>query len=236
MISSPNPTAELVELGKSEPFCSLDTNNGSIGIVDSDFHHGSRGKYIDFPLEKLLHYGIFFPGFQSSMNESDGLFGKNHSQGFGGIYGIRDIQSFRFFYQRGNPKYLSAHLDLVIDHSVYLIALVFLDYRGMDWFPGGGIFIEDREILIPIERQGQSSRNRGRRHVQYVGENFSGQAVICFENTTLIDSETVLFIDHHESEFGKMNIFFDERMGSDNQTGGSGFQTFLGIFFLFGGQ
>ena len=88
---------------------------------------------------------------------------------------------------------------------------------GADRFTSWWQLIDHTHVEITIERHGEGARNRGGSHHQYMGRVLA----LTPEFGALGYSETVLFINHHHAESGKLHCILDDSMGAYEDVDGA---------------
>jgi len=88
-------------------------------------------------------------------------------------------------------------------------------YQGMDdrrlhILTSGGYLAQRGDLQIPEDGHRDRARNRGRGHHQQVRH----QCGPALQHRTLLDTETVLLIDHDQSEIGERHRLRQQRMGT----------------------
>jgi len=102
--------------------------------------------------------------------------------------------------------------DLFPDELVGLGAVLARVADRFDRNTARRTLVDDRDIQIPIEYQIQRARDRCRGHREDVR-----LEAMCLrgQESSLADTEAVLFVDDDESEGLETYVFLNERMGAD---------------------
>lgn len=171
MFAPTDAPAKLMELGEAEAVGFFDKDDARIGNVDTDFDDGGGDENIVFPIFEVSHDGFFVFGFHFSVEETKLEIGKNIFRetlmfGDGGF----DIDEFfGRFDKREDDEGLAAFFDFTADEmvdevSVGLIASDFGDNRNAF----GRHFVQERDVEVAEEGEGEGARDRRGGHCQKV--------------------------------------------------------------------
>lgn len=150
------------------------------------------------------------------MDEPDPVIREYAREDFLHINRACDIERLGFFHEWRDPVDLSSRTDFLGDEIVRLISMLFADHFGMDWQASRRILGEHRYILITIDREGESTRNRRSGHIEDMWKSSGMMGTILFQCPSLFDSESVLLVDDRETERMEMDVVFEERMRPDD--------------------
>lgn len=222
-------SAELVKLRETEAFGSFDEHDGGIGNVDPDFDDGCRDEDIELPGFERLHDRILFLGFLPAMEEADAEIGEDFvlEPCVLGGGGSDCFHRFAGLDQREDDEGLATARYFLVDKIVNFVALgIGRRDSGDDRLLVGGDFIEEREIEIAKEGEGERARDRGGSHAQKVRDMFGGPVGTfkgeLLEFGSLRDTKAMLLIDHDQSEPIEAHLVFEECVGADNDIGDAG--------------
>jgi len=90
-----------------------------------------------------------------------------------------------------------------------------MDDRRLHVLASGGYLAQRGNLQIPEDGHGDRARNRGRGHHQQMRHQL-GPAL---QHRALFDTETVLFVDHDESEIGERDRLRQQRVGAHDDAG-----------------
>ena len=123
------------------------------------------------------------------------------------------IGPLRFFDDGQDDVRLPSLPTFATDELEYPLALAAAPNRGAHRAPPRGALPERGNVEIAVQRQGQRPRNRRGCQEQYVGSRpFPDQG------GPLLDPETMLLVDHHQSEPLKRDALLKQRVGTDNDS------------------
>ncbi len=84
-------------------------------------------------------------------------------------------------------------MDLVFDPAVGIEAFFFGDDAGEDFLASCWHFVDDGEVLVAVNGDGEGARDWCGGHAEEVG------CAVFFEGGALFDAEAVLFVDYSQS-------------------------------------
>ena len=82
--------------------------------------------------------------------------------------------------------------------------------------PAGGQFVDEGNVQIPVEDQGQGPGNGSGGQYQHMG-----CAPLCRQSSTLSDSKPVLFVNDHQTQVIKVCGIGKQRMSAYHNLGGT---------------
>ena len=94
---------------------------------------------------------------------------------------------------------------------VHVPALCRAHKVGLDGLSSGGELVDDGQIEIAVEDQGQGPRNGCCAHDQHVGA-----AALLLHGGALLDAEAVLLVTDHHAEIAEPYILGEQRVGAGN--------------------
>lgn len=200
------------------------------------------------PSDEVSHDGVFFLRRHTSMEYSNRVLWEYHFQFFCCFMDRDSIDFIAFFYQRGNPIGLMTILELGFYPLIGLMGVRWGNDLCQHSFTIGGIFTDDRDVLVAIHGHGEGPRDRCRCHHEdmwkcsyflhlfwCISESClcDSSADVFRELFPLFDAESVLLIDDDVGEVLILHIFLYESMRSDDHRELSAFQCLFDAFLLF---
>ena len=213
-LSSPDPSAQLVQLSQTEPLGVFNHHDSSIRNIDAHFYdcRGNKDLYISF--RKALHDFLFFirwhPAVQSRNFEPvTEIFPKHVTV----LENVLTGSIFARFNHRTDYIYLPSLQDLFFNELVCSLS-VFRPYNAVLYRQTfGGKFIQHGDIQITIQNHRQCARDRSCTHNQYVRSRSLGR-----QHASLSHSEPMLFIRYDKTKSGIGNRFLNQGMCAYDHT------------------
>src|SRR5687767_3217711 len=190
----------------------LDDHQRGVWNVDADLDHRGRDKYVQFARYELPHHLVLFRALHLSVYQPD-LESREDlvAELLVHLRRIPQIDLLRFLDERVNDVDLPAELYFALHSAIDSVPLVLAKYDRLDRSAARRKFVDDRNIEVAVDRHRQRSRYRSRGHYKDVG------VVTEFaKSRALQDAETVLLIDHGETEIFKLHRVLDQRVRADN--------------------
>ncbi len=138
-------------------------------------------------------------------------FGNKLRQFFQSFCRRSQIDFFGLFNQRIDNITLPPLGDFVSNHSIRPLGIVFGHVHRSNGRAPWRHFINHRKIQIAVNRHGQRSGNRRRRHDQRVGP-----LALCHQLQALQNAKPMLFIDNDQAEIPKLRFVFNQNMRSND--------------------
>ena len=160
--------------------------------------------------DESLHLLFLLTGFHTSVDLTEPELGEGLFQYLVAILQILQVALLRLLDEREDDIHLASFPDLLTDAVVEGGHAGIENMGGPDGFATWWEFVDHTHVEVAIERHGEGTRDRGGGHHQYMGRVLT----LAPEFGALGDTETVLFIDHHHAESGKLHRVLDDGMGA----------------------
>src|SRR5271165_3602692 len=152
VLGSPNSTSQLIQIGQTEPVCSVDDNGVRVRNVQATLDDGCRNQHIRFPANKLLHNLFQLVFVHLAMPYVNSRARTKQSDSFSNA-----IDCFHSIMEEVNlPVAMEFTLNRVANDS-FVVAANHRLYRK----PVRRRRLNDGHVLCANERQIECSRNRG---------------------------------------------------------------------------
>jgi len=223
MRTASHAASELMELTEAEAVGILDDHDGGVRDIDADFDDGSGDEDMDIACGEGGHNFFFFPGLHPPMDAGDVQVGEDLLlEQFcvigSGLAVVRDLVVF--LDHGADDISLTSCGDIFIEEGIDPLSVAAWDGEGIDRLAAWGEFIDNGDIEVAIDHQGEGPGDRGSGHNEEMGGlTFGGEC------GTLCDAEAVLFIGNDESEVMVADVGADEGVGTDRDLGLAGFQS-----------
>ncbi len=116
----------------------------------------------------------------------------------------------RFLDQRADDVGLPSLLHLLPHEAVGLVPLVREGADGLDPLPARRHLIDERDVQVAVDGEGQGARDGRGGHHQHVGT-----AALGPQRGPLHDAEAMLLVHHHQAQAGEVDLLLDEGVGAD---------------------
>ena len=171
LASAADPSAQLMKLGKPEPFCVLDDHYGGIGDIYSYLDHSGRHKDVRPAGSEGIHVESLHVARLLAVDDGHLVFrhGETAYDLFIACFQILVIQFLTLEDQRIDYEDLAAGIYLLAYEIVHRRALSLPYQHCLDRLPSGRHLIYYRDIKVSIESHCKSSGNRCSRHDKDMG-------------------------------------------------------------------
>ena len=202
-----------MQLRKAEPFRVLDEHDDRVRHIDTDFDDDGGDEKLDVSLQELLHDLVLFGGLHLTVEQSHAVVFKST---FGDLVvvfrGGDQFLGLALLDQRTDDVPLPPLVEELFDVSVRPLPDGGVDAVGLDGLPPLREFVDDGDVEVSVDGEGQRSRDGGGRHDHDMG------AVALFgQRASLPDPEPVLLIGDDEAQFIKPDVLGEERVGADDE-------------------
>ena len=199
-----------MKLGQPETLGVLNHHHRSIGHIYTYLNHGGSHHYLCLTGYEQLHLSILFSRFHLSMHLANPTLGKLFTNMQIPFFKILQVNLFAFLNQRVDNIDLPAFGNLLVHGLIQAYPTAIKLMKSDNRFTSGRQFIDDRHIQVAIKRHCQCAGNRGCRHHQYMGRLY----ILCPQACPLGHTETMLLINHNQTERSKIHRIFNDGMGT----------------------
>jgi len=211
-ISPSNPATELVQLGQPEAIGPFDHHHRCLGDIDPYLHNRCRQQDLDLTVaEATGHRFSSLTGHSAVDHPDSGGFQLRSNFGSSRLEGRRG-RTFTGVDFRKHHKDPTAVRDFLPQEFVQLRHRRQLPHDGRHRLPSGRQLVDDRNIQISVNRQGQRPRDRCRRHHQHVG-----CPPLATQGFPLAHSESMLFIHNRQPQILEFNAALDKCVRSHHE-------------------
>src|SRR5579875_3431316 len=199
-----------MQLGKSEALGMLDDHDRRLRNIDADLDDGCRDQYLRRTLRESGHRFILVTAFHPAVNEADSA-AEDVSQMGKALLRGSNVKLLAFLNERADPEGAGAPREGALQPLDQLVHAIERQGAGVNRPPSRGLFAQIGNIHVAEIGQHQAARDGRRGHDENVG-----RLALIAEGETLMDAETMLFIDNGKTEIAKGNAFLKQGMGPDH--------------------
>ena len=210
-----HPATELVELGEAEPLRVLNDHDGGIGHVHA--HLDDRGGHQDVRLVggKGRHDRVLLLGLHLAVDEGHLQIGKHFALEL--LRVLRDslplVGQLVVFRDHGADDIgLPPLRRQLADEAVYPLVVAAGNGVGLHRLPSGGKLVDDGDLQVAVQNEGQGPGDRGGGHDQGVG-----MLPLGGQGRPLSNTEAVLLVCDHQPQVAVGDAFGDEGVGADGE-------------------
>ena len=193
-------------MGETEALGVEDHHHRGIGHIHAHLDDGGGDKNLGLTTDETLHLLFLLTGFHASVDLTEPELGEGLFQYLVAILQILQVALLRLFDEREDDIHLTTFPDLLTDAVVEGGHAGIENMGGPDGFATWWEFVDHTHVEVAIERHGEGTRDRGGGHHQYMGRVLT----LAPEFGALGDTETVLFIDDHHTQTGKLHRVLDD--------------------------
>ena len=199
-----------MELGEAEAFGALDHHDGGVGDVDANLDHRGGDEDAGFAGDESRHGGVLVGRRHLAVDKTHLAVAKRGAEALEAFFGCRHVDRFAFLDQRADPVGLAAFQDRLAQVVDHLVDPARGDQRGLDGFPAGRFFVEDRDVHMAVLGEAEGAGDgRGRHHEDV------GLGAFRAELHPLRHAEAVLFVDDGEAEIVELHPLLEDGVGAD---------------------
>ena len=212
MPGAPDPPPELVKLRQAESVCVLDDHEIRVRNIDPYLDNGRRDEELHFSAAELLHHRRLLARRQPSMQEPHANSAELSRQLVGGLSRGLGVDLLRLLDQRENDISFAPLTQIPGNLIVRSLPLPLAEPECLDSLLSRGKLIENGDIELPVQRQGDRPRDRRCTHYQQV-DGFS----LLLDERALNHAKSVLLVDDRQAQLVERNGLLDEGMRPDDQ-------------------
>lgn len=191
-----NPSAQLMELGKTETLCVEYDHDRRIGHIDTHLNNGRGHKNLRLTAHKTSHLLVLLGRLHASVNLAESAFGEYLAQSGVSVLEVLEVTLLALAYHGEDKIDLPSGLYLLADAVVKAHGLVVILVYGAHRLASGWQLVDYAHVEIAINGHGKSARNgRGGHH-----EDVRRIVALAPKACTLGHSEAVLLVDDGKSE------------------------------------
>ena len=220
VLGTTDPTPELVEVGEAKAIGAVDDDGVGVGDIEATFDDRGGDQNICLATDKGLHdFFEFVLVHLSVSDDQSGLWAEKSDAVANFFDGLDAIMK---------KVDLALAGEFAVDGVADDAFIVGADERfGRD--PIGGRGFDGAHVFRAHQGEIEGSGNGGSGEGEEIDE-----LKHLFKPFLMQDSEALFFVDDHEAEVFKVDIFGNQSVGADDDIDVAGFQSFDG-FSLFGG-
>ena len=212
-----DPPPELVKLGQAEAVGVFDDHDGGVGHIDPDLDHGGGDQQGNAAVGEIGHDGLALGTRHLAVGEADlDLEGAAQIDGAG--LGGGEVDTLALGDQGTDPVGLGTAVDRRLEAFGHLADASQRQDGGGDGRAPRRFFGQARHLELAVLGQLQRARDGGRGHGQQMDTAGAGIA-LGLKALTLVDAETMLFVDHGEGQPVETDGVLEQGVGADGDLG-----------------
>ncbi len=217
MVRADDSATELVELGEPESLSTFYDDDGRILDVHTNLDDGRRDEDVRRACGEALHRVVLRRRCHLAVEDVDLVLGEYVPLEPLRLlfHGLRDEGELflwvRFIYSRTDDVRLPAGAEFGAYLFIHRRALLGSDDFGHDGLPSEWHLVEEREVEVAVDGEGERARDGRRGHGEEVGDD----AILSDEGAALARAEAVLFVDDGVREVFELHGLLDERVRAD---------------------
>ena len=200
-----------MQLRQAEPLGVLDQHHRRVRHVHAHLDYRCGHQYLGLVAHKAAHLPVLGFGRHLSVHHAHFPFREKPDEPFTALLDAFQVKFFILLYQRIDHIDLTAGLEFVGDQTINLHPVVLVSQARVNRFAARRQFIDHRHVKIAVKGHGQRARYRRRRHDQ----NMRSRCPLAPHPGTLSHAESVLFIDHGDTELMELDLLLQQSMRAD---------------------
>ena len=202
-----------MKLGQAEAVGVFDDHDRGVGDVDSHLDDRGRDQQGQAAVGELGHHRLTLGARHLAMGEAD-LHAQKALQVGGAFFGGGEIGDLALGHKGADPVGLRAAFDGGLETLGDLADAHERHDGGGDRRAAGGLFGQAADVELPVLGQLQGPGDGGGRHGQQMDAADAGIA-LGLKALALVDAETVLFVDHGQSQAVEADGVLEQGVGAD---------------------